>query len=244
MSKSVTLSFGEPEPPAAPPRPFNPASMTRDERTSAGWQTLFVGWVIGLPSIMAVAFVGLVGLWYAWQFTNDLQTWLALSAGLIAITLFSAGMPIAWSLNRETQPVAAKAAAAFGLACVAMNFGIMTHFATHKPELVQMERAPSEEVRQAIAEIAWRREDLGRCGEASRPLERIHPNLVRHHASGAAAFRTHRWRAVFCAGRSSKSWPRSGKRGDFDDNRQRSRHGDFRRQPRGDPDRKGGNRPA
>ncbi len=160
MSKSVTLSFGEPEPPAAPPRPFNPASMTRDERTSAGWQTLFVGWVIGLPSIMAVAFVGLVGLWYAWQFTNDLQTWLALSAGLIAITLFSAGMPIAWSLNRETQPVAAKAAAAFGLACVAMNFGIMTHFATHKPELVQVERAPSEEVRQAIAEIAWRREDL------------------------------------------------------------------------------------
>ncbi len=165
MSKSVTLSFGEPEPPAAPPRPFNPASMTRDERTSAGWQTLFVGWVIGLPSIMAVAFVGAVGIWYAWKFTDNLQTWLALSAGLVAITLFSAGMPIAWGLNRETQPIAAKAALGFGLACIAMNFAIMTHFARHEPEALAPSQAiardmPGEEARDLDMEIGWRREAL------------------------------------------------------------------------------------
>ena len=96
-------------------------------------------------------------------------------------------------LNRETQPVAAKAAAAFGLACVAMNFGIMTHFATHKPELVQMERAPSEEVRQAIAEIAWRREDLADANVAT--VRTNTPELRTHHASGDSAFRTHRWRS-------------------------------------------------
>ncbi len=194
MSKSVTLSFGEPEPPAAPPRPFNPASMTRDERTSAGWQTLFVGWVIGLPSIMAVAFVGLVGLWYAWQFTNDLQTWLALSAGLIAITLFSAGMPIAWSLNRETQPVAAKAAAAFGLACIAMNFAIMTHFARHEPEALAPSTAiardmPGEEARELDLEIDWRRAALANFNE---DLEPGAPERTRREASTLEA---QGWRA-------------------------------------------------
>ncbi len=162
---SFTVNFQKPELPAPPARPVDPARMTRDERTSAGWQTLFVGWVIGLPSIMAVAFVGAVGIWYAWKFTDSIQTWLALSAGLVAITLFSAGMPIAWGLNRETQPIAAKAALGFGLACIAMNFAIMTHFARHEPEALAPSQAiardmPGEEARELDMEIGWRREAL------------------------------------------------------------------------------------
>ena len=162
---SFTVNFQKPELPAPPARPVDPARMTRDERTSAGWQTLFVGWVVGLPSILSVAFVGIVGLWYAWQFTADVQTWLALSAGLIAITLFSAGMPIAAGLTWETQPVAAKAAAAFGVACVVMNFGVTLHFAQHKPDLPEASQAiardmPGDEARELDLEIEWRREAL------------------------------------------------------------------------------------
>jgi hypothetical protein len=133
MSKSVTLSFGEPEPAPAPARPFNPASMTGDERASARWQVRFVAGVVGLPSLLSIAFVGAVGLWYAWRFTGDAQTWLALSSGLIAVTLFSAGLPIAWGLTRDLNPFAAKAALVFWLACIAMNGAIMTNFARHVP---------------------------------------------------------------------------------------------------------------
>ena len=133
MSKSVTLSFGEPEPAAPPARPFNPGAMTGDERASARWQVRFVAWVVGLPSLLSIGFVGAVGLWYAWRFTGDAQTWLALSAGLVAVTLFSAGLPIAWGLTRDLNPFAAKAALVFWLACIAMNGAIMTNFARHVP---------------------------------------------------------------------------------------------------------------
>ena len=192
MSKSVTLTFGEPELPPAPAptpiKPADPAAMTRDERTSANWQTLFVAWIVGLPSVMAVTFTGIVGLWYAFQFTSDVQTWLALSAGLIAITLFSAGMPIAAGLTRETQPVVAKAALAFWLACVAMNFGIMTHFAMNRPEPAPVPVMPvqSEEARQAIEEIADRRADLV---EAEQHRDRWHEDTRIWYASAQAELR-------------------------------------------------------
>jgi hypothetical protein len=189
MSKSVTLTFGEPEAPPAPaPTPIkaaDPAAMTRDERTSANWQTLFVAWIVGLPSVMAVAFTGIVGLWYAFQFTSDVQTWLALSAGLIAITLFSAGMPIAAGLTRETQPVVAKAALVFWLACVAMNFGIMTHFAMNRPEPAPVSVMPvqSEEARQAIEEIADLRTDIA---EAEARRDRWHGDTEVWYANAKA----------------------------------------------------------
>jgi hypothetical protein len=82
---------------------------------------------------LSIAFVGAVGLWYAWRFTSDAQTWVALSAGLIAVTLFSAGLPIAWGLTRVLNPFAAKAALVFWLACIVMNCTIMTNFARHVP---------------------------------------------------------------------------------------------------------------
>jgi hypothetical protein len=69
-------------------------AMTYEERVNAGWQVKFIAWVVGFPSILAVAFTSIVGLWYAWIFTADTQTWLAVSAGLVAITMFAAGLPI------------------------------------------------------------------------------------------------------------------------------------------------------
>ena len=191
---SFTVAFNKPEPEVPASRPINPASMTRDERTSAGWQTLFVGWVVGLPSILSVLFVGLVGIWYSWKFTDNLQTWLALSAGLVAITLFSAGMPIAWGLNRETQPIAAKAALGFGLACIAMNFAIMTHFARHEPEALAPSQAiardmPGEEARELDLEIDWRRAALANFDEDLGPGA---PERTRREASTLEA---QGWRA-------------------------------------------------
>ena len=108
-------------------------AMTYEERVNAGWQVKFIAWVVGFPSILAVAFTGIVGLWYAWIFTADIQTWLAVSAGLIAITMFAAGLPIPWALTRGHNNVVANAALGLWIACVAMNFGIMAHFARHVP---------------------------------------------------------------------------------------------------------------
>lgn len=130
---SFTVAFNKPEPEAPAPRPVDPARMTGDERRSANWQVRFVAWAVGFPSILAIAFVGTVGLWYAWRFTSDAQTWLALSAGLVAVTLFAAGLPIAWALTRDLNPFAAKAALVLWLACIAMNGAIMTNFARHIP---------------------------------------------------------------------------------------------------------------
>jgi hypothetical protein len=169
MSKSVTLTFGEPElppPPApAPSRPADPAALTRDERTSANWQVKFIGWVVGLPSLIAIGFVAAVEQRHAWIFTADPQTWLAESAGLLAIALFGAGLPIAWGLTRDTQPTAAKAAFWFWLACVAMNFAIMAGFAWHDPEIRAAPPAiardmPGDVAYELDGEIAWRREAL------------------------------------------------------------------------------------
>ncbi len=171
---SFTVNFQKPEPAPPPSRPVDPSRMNSDERSSARWQVGFVAWVVGLPSLIAIAFVGIVGLWYAWQFTADAQTWLALSAGLIAVTLFGAGMPIAWGLTRDIQPVAAKAAFVFWLACVTMNFGIMAHFARHEPEALVPSAAiardmPGDEARELDMEIGWRREALAGFDEDLAP---------------------------------------------------------------------------
>jgi hypothetical protein len=107
--------------------------MTRDERASANWQVQFVARWVGIPSLMAIAFVGLAGLWHAWVFTSDTQTWIALSAGLVAVTLFAAGLPIAWALLRGTNPFAARAALSLWVACLLVNGAIMVSFASHTP---------------------------------------------------------------------------------------------------------------
>jgi hypothetical protein len=165
--KSVTLTFGSPEPEPAPaPAPSapaaNPALMTRDERTSANWQTLFVGWVVGFPSLLAIAFVVIVDLHYSWLYTDDTRSWLLLSAGLVTVTLFSAGLPIAAGLTHETSPIAARAAGIFWLVCVAANLGIMGYFTmtSPAPAPVSVQQVQSEEARQKIAEIADRRADI------------------------------------------------------------------------------------
>ena len=119
MSKSVTLTFGEPEAPPPAPAPAKPAgndgALTREERRNNFWHVRLLAWVLGLPSILSIGFVGLVGLYYAFITTGDAKTWLALSAGILIVTLFTAGLPIGAALNRETEPGIAKAAFAFGL---------------------------------------------------------------------------------------------------------------------------------
>jgi hypothetical protein len=82
---------------------------------------------------MAVCFVGAAGLWYAWTTTADGQTWLALSAGLIAVTAFTAGLPIAWALVRDTNPVAARAALGLWVGCMLLTGAIMVSFAGRPP---------------------------------------------------------------------------------------------------------------
>lgn len=170
MSQSVRLTFAEPEAPPPGAKPVNPAAMTRDERASANWQVRFIAWVVGLPSLMSIAFVGAAGLWYAWNFTADAQTWLALSAGLVAVTLFGAGLPIAWALMRDNNPMAAKAAFVFWIACVLMNFAIMAHFVRRTPAPAGPGRLvardlPDREAYELDLEINWRREALADADE-------------------------------------------------------------------------------
>ncbi len=157
--KSVTLTFGEPEP--APPSASAPAQIrkTTDEHRSTNWQVKLVAWTIGAPSILAMVFTGIIGLLYAWRSTSDTQTWLAISAGLIAVTMFGAGLPAAWGTK------AGKPAFVFWLMCVATNFGFMTHFAiagASSPPAVDISRG---EARELDAEIAWREVALGEFDE-------------------------------------------------------------------------------
>ena len=132
---SFRISLDDPPPlPPAPPKPLNPAALTREERSNAGWHLRFIGLVIGLPSVLSVAFVGAVGLWYAWATAADTTTWVALSAGIVIVTLFTAGLPIGAALNRENAPEVAKAAFGFWIACIIVNLAVMGYFTWHRPE--------------------------------------------------------------------------------------------------------------
>ena len=132
---SFKVTLDDPPPPFPPlPKPANPAALTREERSNAGWHLRFIGWIIGLPSILSIAFVGSVGLWYAYVTTADVKTWLALSAGILIVTLFTAGLPIGAALNRENAPGVARAAFGFWIACILLNLAVMAHFAWARPE--------------------------------------------------------------------------------------------------------------
>ena len=131
---SFRISLDDPPPPPAPPKPLNPAALTREERSNAGWHLHLIGWIIGLPSILSVAFVGAVGGWYAYASTADTKTWLALSAGIVIVTLFTAGLPIGAALNRGSEPAVARAVFGFWLACVLVNGAVMANFARARPE--------------------------------------------------------------------------------------------------------------
>ncbi len=130
---SFRISLDDPPPPA-PAKAANPAALTREERSNAGWHLRFIGWIIGFPSLLSIAFVGAVGLWYAYVTTADVTTWLALSAGVVIVTLFTAGLPIGAALNRENAPGVAKAAFGFWIACILLNLAVMGSFAWHRQE--------------------------------------------------------------------------------------------------------------
>ena len=131
---SFKITLDDPPPPPALPKPFNPAALNREERSNAGWHLRFIGLVIGLPSVLSVVFVGAVGVWYAWATTADTKTWLALSAGIVIVTLFTAGLPIGAALNRGSEPGVAKAAFGFWVACIGVNLAVMANFAWTQPE--------------------------------------------------------------------------------------------------------------
>ena len=94
----------------------------------------FIAYIVGVPSLGSVAFVSIVGLWYAWIFTSDWGTWAAVSAGLVFIAAFSAGLPIAWAHTRGRNNVVAHPALGLWIACVTMNFFTMSQFARYVPE--------------------------------------------------------------------------------------------------------------
>ena len=77
-SFKITLDDPPPLPPR-PEKPVNPAALTREERSNVGWHVRLIGWIIGLPSVLSIAFVGSVGLWYAYAAAADTKTWVALS---------------------------------------------------------------------------------------------------------------------------------------------------------------------
>jgi hypothetical protein len=194
MSNSVTLTFGEPKAPPPPMpekpvKPAGPAAFTREERRNNFWHVRLLAWVLGLPSVLSVGFVGLVGLFYAYVATGDAKTWLALSAGIIIVTLFVAGLPIGAALNRG-EPVIARAALGFWGACFLLLFGIMTHFAMYRPEPAPVapatiadapEALPVDDPDETDNRIADLRETIGeaviRTPEDARRLDGIKAQL-------------------------------------------------------------------
>jgi hypothetical protein len=132
---SFKIMLDGPEAPPPPPsKPVNPAALTREERHNNSWHVRFIAWVLGLPSILSIGFVCCVGLYYANVTTEDALTRLALSVGILVITLFTAGLPIGAALNRETEPAVAKAAFGFWIACFVLDLAVMGNFAWHRPE--------------------------------------------------------------------------------------------------------------
>ena len=106
---SFKIMLEEPEAPPTPGKPVDPAALTREERSNMGWHVRFIAWVLGLPSILSIGFVCCVGLYYANAGTGDALTRLALSVGILVITLFTAGLPIgAAGLSRKQIMTRAK----------------------------------------------------------------------------------------------------------------------------------------
>ena len=58
---SFKILLDAPEAPPPPSKPVNPAALTREERHNNGWHVRFIAWVLGLPSILSIAFVCLSG---------------------------------------------------------------------------------------------------------------------------------------------------------------------------------------
>ena len=138
---SFKITLDDPPPSPPPAKLIDPAALTREERSNAGWHVRLIGWIIGLPSILSIAFVGSVGLWHAYATAADTKTWLALSAGIVIVTLFTAGLPIGAALNRENAPEVARAAFGFWIACILLNLAVMAHFARARPEAPAPARA-------------------------------------------------------------------------------------------------------
>ena len=137
---SFKIMLDGPEAPPAPSRPVNPAALTREERSNMGWHVRFIAWVLGLPSILSIGFVCCAGLYYANVTTEDPRTRLALSVGILVITLFMAGLPIGAALNRDSEPAVAKAAFGFWIACFVLDLAVMGNFAWHRPEAARQLR--------------------------------------------------------------------------------------------------------
>jgi hypothetical protein len=175
MSRNqVTLTFPEPDAPAAPPppapaKPADPNALTREERSNLGWHVWAIVWTIGLPSIGAMAFVGCAGLYYSAITAPDVRSWAAMSAGILIVTLFLGSLPIGAALNRDNAPVA-KAALGFWVCCIIFMLAVMGHFALHKPSTPQPQPIvardmPGRNARELDREITWRREALADAAE-------------------------------------------------------------------------------
>jgi hypothetical protein len=110
-----------------------PDAMNPEERWTANLLTKLLAYGVGVPSLVATAFVGAVGEWYAWNYASGLQTFFGYAIGLLVIAVLSSCLPIAWANTRGSDPMVARAAFGLWAACVFMNVVTMLHFARHVP---------------------------------------------------------------------------------------------------------------
>lgn len=109
-----------------------PDAMNPEERWTANMLTKPLT-LVGGASLMATAFVTVVGLWYAWIYSTDLQTFLAYAAGLPVLAALMACLPIAWARTRGNNTIVARLSLGLWIACVFMNAIVMLYFALYVP---------------------------------------------------------------------------------------------------------------
>ncbi len=110
-----------------------PDAMNPEVRWTANLLTKALAYGVGVPSLVATAFVGAVGEWYAWIYSSGLQTFFGYAIGLLVIAVWSSCLPIAWANSRGNDPIVARAAFGLWAACVFMNVVTMLHFVRHVP---------------------------------------------------------------------------------------------------------------
>jgi hypothetical protein len=109
-----------------------PDAMNPEERWTANMLTKPLT-LVGGASLVATAFVAAVGLWYAWIYSKDLQTFLVPAVGLPVLAVMSSSLPIAWARTRDNNTIVARLSLGLWIACVFMNVIVMLYFALYVP---------------------------------------------------------------------------------------------------------------
>ena len=109
-----------------------PDAMNPEERWVANMLTKPLA-LVGVASLAATAFVAAVGLWYAWIYSPDLQTFPVYAAGPLVIAALMAGLPVAWSRTRGNNAIVARLSLGLWIVSVIANAIVMLSFALYVP---------------------------------------------------------------------------------------------------------------